>query len=433
MDPLAAYEPFASVGIALAAGLLIGLEREQSPGQEADASSFLGGIRTYPLLALGGALASLLGRTLSPWLVPLGLLGVLALVAISYAERVRKERDRTLTTEASICVTFLLGALATSAGVIEPVSRRVVVVAALAVVVTFLLSAKPLLGHVLERVSKDDLYATIKFLIVAVLVLPLLPNVAVGPLGAINPFDVGLMVVFIAGIGFVGYVASRFWGTGRGLAVTALLGGLASSTAVTLSFAGRVRKQPDLAPTAAAAIVLASTIMFVRILVEVAVAYHPLLRSLIWPALAMTAVGSAAGFFLYRRAAADGQAPSVELTNPVELSTAVRFGLLFAAVLLVSKAAQQYAGAAGMYVAAAVSGATDVDAITLSTAQLAKQGLDPRVATTTVLIGAVSNTFMKAVLAISLGGASVGRPVAFAFLATFAAGITTVTGIWLLS
>ena len=426
------YEPLLSIGIAVATGLLIGLEREQAQGAEADSGSFLGGVRTYPLFALLGALSVLLVPVLSLWVPLAAFLGLLALVAISYADDVKKDRDRGLTTEASILVTFLLGALASSTGIVEPVSRRVIVVAALAVIVTFLLSSKPRLHALVERVSKDDLYATVKFLIVAVLVLPLLPNAAVGPLDVINPFSVGLMVVLIASISFVGYVASRVLGTGRGLAVTAMLGGLVSSTAVTLSFAGRARKEPALAPVAAVAIVLASTIMFARILVEVAVVHRPLLRLLALPVAAMAATGVIAGVILYRKANAAGQTPAgAPLSNPFELSTAVRFGLLYAGVLLISKAAQLYAGPAGMYAAAALAGTTDVDAITLSTASLARDGLDARVATTIILVGAVSNTVVKASLAAVLGGWLVGKPVVIAYGAMLVAATATGAGLWL--
>lgn len=428
---LESYEPFVSIGIALAAGLLIGLEREQAQGVEADRPSFLGGVRTFPLFALLGTLSVLLGRELGVWLPLVTFVGILVFVAISFADDVRRERDRGLTTEASILVTFLLGALASSRGIVEPMNRRVIVVAALAVLVTFLLSVKPRMQAIVARVSKDDLYATLKFLIVVVLVLPLLPDTTMGPLDVINPFNVGLMVVLIAGISFAGYVSSRTLGAGRGLAVTALLGGLVSSTAVTLAFAGRARKEPALAPMAAVAVVLASTIMLARILVEVAVVYRPLLRPVALPIVAMALAGILAGVLLYRRANAPTEAqPGVALTNPFELSTAVRFGLIYAGVLLVSKAAQLHAGPAGMYAAAALAGTTDVDAITLSTASLAEGGLDARVATTTILIGAVSNTIVKAVMAATLGGWALGRPVAIAYGSMLLAGAAAVGWLW---
>ncbi|HEU5075730.1 MAG TPA: MgtC/SapB family protein [Polyangiaceae bacterium] len=425
------YEPFVSVGIALAAGLLIGLERERAEGPETERGSFLGGLRTYPLFSLLGVLSVLLGPALS-WGVPLlAFFGILILVAISYADDVKKDRDRGLATEASILVTFLLGALAGSRGAVEPAGRRVVAVAALAVVVTFLLSSKPRLGAVVERISKDDFYATLKFLIVAVLVLPLLPNETMGPLDVINPFEVGLMVVLIAGLGFLGYVFSRLLGAGRGLIVTALLGGLVSSTAVTLSFAGRARKEVALAPLAAVAIVCASVIMFGRILVEVAFVHRPLLALLTIPVVAMAAAGAIAATVLYRRARPqDFVSPTVALSNPFELSLAVRFGLLFAGVLLATKAAQVYAGPSGMYAAAAVAGVTDVDAITLSTASLVKSGLDPRTASTTILIGAVSNTVAKATIAAFVGGWALARLVVAAYAAMVIAAIAAGAWLW---
>jgi uncharacterized membrane protein (DUF4010 family) len=365
------------------------------------------------------------------WLPVSSFIGLLTLVAIAYADDVRKGRDRGLTSEASILMTFLLGALASSTGVIEPMSQRVLVVAALAVIVTFLLSSKPRLHALVGRVSNEDLYATVRFLIVAVLVLPLLPNTTVGPLDVINPFHVGLMVVFIAGISFVGYVATRVLGTGRGLVTTALLGGLVSSTAVTLSFAGRARKEPALVPLAAAAIVLASTIMFARILVEVAVLYRPLLRHLTLPVTAMAAAGIVVGAILFRRAHSKGKtSPDVPLSNPFELGVAIRFGLVFGCVLLASKAAQIYAGPAGMYAASALAGTTDVDAITLSTANMARDGLDAHVATTTIVVGAVSNTIVKAAMTAVLGGWNLGKLVLIGYGAMLVAAAVTGVALW---
>ena len=424
------YEPFLSLGVALAAGFLIGLEREQAQAPSPDQGSFLGGLRTFPLVALLGALSMLLGQALS-WGLPLvGFFGLLTLVAISYADDVKKDRDRGLTSEAAILFTFLLGSLATSGGVVEPASRRAIVVAALAVVVTFLLSSKRRLHAIVDRVSRNDLYATVKFLIVVVIVLPLLPKDPVGPLDVIKPFNVGLMVVLIAGLSFVGYVSSRVWGGGRGLIVTALLGGLVSSTAVTLSFAGRARKEASLVPIAAVAIVSASAIMFGRILIEVVVVYRPLLTLLGIPLLAMAAAGLTVATLMYRRASSpDVTGPEVPLSNPFELSAAVRFGLLYAGVQLATKAAQQYAGSSGMYAAAALAGVTDVDAITLSTSTLAREGLEPRVASTTILIGAASNTIAKAVITCVLGGWPLARLALIAYSTMLVA--AALAGVWL--
>lgn len=403
-----AYEPFISIGIALGAGLLIGIEREQS--QAPDTETFLGGARTFPLFALLGALSVILAQSLTVAFPIVAFAGVVVLVALSYADDLKKGHGRGMTTEVAALVTFAIGQLAGSAELLAPWSHRVLVVAALAVLVTFLLSSKPRLQSVMERVTKDDFYSTVKFLILAVLVLPLLPDTPMGPLDVVRPFQVGVMVVLIASIGFVGYVASRILGQGRGLVVTAIAGGLVSSTAVTLSFAGRAKKDPSMVPGAALAIVLASTIMLGRVLVEVAVVHLPLVGALAIPLGAMAVAGLVTGGVLYRRTPpAAPSSSALPLSNPFELSTAIRFGLIYVAIVVISKAAQTYAGAAGMYVAAAVAGATDVDAITLSTAGMARDGLDAGVATTTILIGVVSNTIVKTVMAATLGGWALGR------------------------
>ena len=428
------YEPFISIGVALAAGLLIGFEREQSQSPDTGQIGFLGGARTYPLFALVGALSVLLGHGTWSFFPLLSFLGMLGLVTISYADDVRKERDRGLTTEASLLLTFLLGALGATRTLILPESRRVIFVLGIAVVVTMLLSSKPRLKNLVRHVSSDDLYATLKFLIIAVLILPLLPNATFGPLNVLNPFNIGLMVALIAGVSFVGYVAIRMLGPGRGLAVTALIGGLIASTAVTLASAGRAKQDQDLAPAAALAIVLASTIMSARVLFEVAVVYRPLVAPLLPPIGAMFAVGMAASLLLYRHSRKQsGALSSSEVTfqNPFELGSAVKSGLLFALVLLGAKAAQNYAGTKGIYVAALFAGTTDVDAITLSTANLARGGLATQIAVTTIVIGVTANTIVKGSMAVIVGGGRLARPVIGAFAAILIAGALGVALSWM--
>jgi uncharacterized membrane protein (DUF4010 family) len=410
------------LGLALAAGLLVGLEREQSRDPDGKGGSFLGGVRTYPLFALLGALSVLVGAATTVWIPVAALLGLAAFLAVSFAADVRAGSDRGLTSESAALVTFMLGALAASDRVIPAPSERGVVVGATAVVVTFLLSSKPRLHGLVQRVSPDDLYATIKFLIVAVVILPLLPNRPLGPLQVINPFNVGLMVVLIAGLSFVGYVAQRMLGAGKGLVLTALLGGLVSSTAVTLAFANRARREGSLAPMAAVAIVLASVVMFGRVLVEVAVVHPPLLRSVAAPLAAMAAGGVIAAVVMRRRTSAE--------EKPFELGAAVKMAVLFAGVLLVSKAAQTWAGSRGLYLAAVLGGTTDVDAITLSTANLARDGLEPRVATATILLGVATNTAVKAGIAAVVGGARLGRIVAVTSVVMLAAGGAALAVTW---
>ncbi|MBA3459490.1 MAG: MgtC/SapB family protein [Deltaproteobacteria bacterium] len=401
MEP---YETHLGVATALAVGLLVGLEREQTKGTR---GGQIGGVRTFAVVALVGALATLLGPA-SLWVPLIALLGVISLVAISYAADVKKDTDRGMTTEITVIGVYLLAALAVSRGVIEPMEDRLLLVAAIGVAMTFLLSSKEFFHNFAQRVSRDDFYATVKFLIVAVIALPLLPNRDMGPLGAINPRTLGMLVVMISGLSFLGYVAMRLWGARRGLILSAALGGLVSSTAVTLSFSRRAKDHPDLAPMAAGAIAIAWLIMLGRVAIVVALIDAPLMRTLGIPLGAMF-LGGLIGFVLtFRRS---GEMPKMELKNPFELGSAIKVTFMFAVVLLASRAAVEYVGDGGLYLAAALGGSTDVDAITVSTAKLAQSTISHDVATITICIGIAVNTIVKAGLAIGLGGSALGKRV----------------------
>jgi uncharacterized membrane protein (DUF4010 family) len=397
------FEPHLSLLTALAVGLLIGLEREQVKAETGGGA--IGGIRTYPIFALIGGLATML-ETASMWLPLIALGGVITLLAISYAGDVRKGADHGLTTEASVLATYLFGALATSRGVIEPMSTRLLLVVALGVILTFLLSSKQRLHGFVAKVSREDLFSTIKFLIAAAIVLPLLPREDLGPLDAINPFSVGLMVVLISGLSFLGYVAMRLYGKGRGVMLSAAIGGLVSSTAVTFAFANRTKEDPKLAPVAAAAIAIASTIMIARVAVLVGVINPGLLGELA-PALVGAGIGAILGGFVGYRGTKKQDSDDLGVKNPFELGNAIRFGIAFAVILLVTKAARHYLGDQGLFIAAGVAGLTDVDAVSLSTAKQA--GPDDAAAAIAILIAVASNTIVKSSIAWVIGGRRLGK------------------------
>jgi uncharacterized membrane protein (DUF4010 family) len=424
-----AYEPFLSLGLALAAGLLIGLEREQSAPADPRAESFLGGARTHPLVALTGGLAALLARRLGVAVVVAPFAALVVFLVVNYVDDVRRGKDRGLTSEAAFMVSFLLGALALSPELVPGTGRRFVVVLGTAVVAAALLSSKPVLQPLMRRVSREDVASTLKFLIVAVVLVPLLPDRSLGPLGALNPRVVGWMMLLVTGVSFVGYAATRLLGPARGLGLTGLVGGLVSSTAVTLSMSARAREDGRLARPAALAVVLASSVVFVRIEVMVALVNGELARLLAVPMLAMGAAGLAASLAVHRSGAATAAAP-VELRNPVSLSAAAQFTLLFAGVLVASKAANAWLGPAGVYVAALAAGTADMDAIALSMAELAPAQLPVRVAATAIFLAGVANTVVKGILAVSIGGWAFGRTVVLAFGAILAAGGLSLLVVW---
>lgn len=426
------YEPFASLGLAAAAGLLIGLERERSKPPAESGISFLGGARTHPLLALAGGVGTLAARELGAAAVVIPFVALVTFLGVNYAGEVRRDLHRGITSEAAFLLSFLLGALALTEEVL-PAPKKIFAVASVAVVATFLLSAKPMIHPLVRRVSTEDATATMKFLILAVVVLPLLPNREVGPLAVWNPFQIGVLVVLISALSFVGYAAIRLLGTRRGLGVTGVVGGVVSSTAVTLAMAGRARERPEVADSAALAVMLASTVMFLRVLAIVAIVNPGLNAEVATPMLVATAGGVAATFALWMRSGrAHPRAGEVAFRNPFELGTAVTFALLFAVILLGSKAATVYLGSAGTYAAGVVAGSTDVDAITLSMAKLAAQGgVSPTVAAATIFLGTASNTLVKGVMAAVVGGWGFGRRVLLAQLAVLAAGAAGAAVAWL--
>ncbi len=427
------YELFASLGLAAAAGLLIGLERERSKAGDAAREGFLGGARTHPLLALGGGVATLAARELgaAAFAIPFGAL--VLLLGLNYAGEVQRDRHRGITSEVAFLLSFLLGALALTQAVIPALAHKVVAVGSIAVIAAFLLSAKPMLHPLVRRISTEDLTATLEFLVVAVVILPLLPDRAYGPFEVLNPFQIGVLMVLISALSFAAYVAIRLLGARRGLGVTGLVGGLVSSTAVTLSRAGRARERPQICDSAALAVMLASTVMFARVLVIVMLVNPALRGHVALPMVAGMGGGVLASLYLWLRSGrAVTREETVALSNPFELGAALKFALAFAVILVGAKAATIFFGSAGTYAAGLLAGLTDVDAITLTVAKLAADGGVPaHVAATTIFLGTASNTLAKGVMGAVVGGWPFGRRVLGAQLAVLAAGAAGAALAWM--
>ncbi len=414
-------EIFLGFLIALAAGALIGLEREQSGTLEKKPR--IGGVRTFPLIALAGALSALTAHTLGVWPILGSLLVVGAFLSVSYYQEWSKEAAPGVTTEVAALITFLLGVLALLPGLPLATGQRYLLIVASAGVVMALLSFKALLHQAVARVSEDDIYATAKFVILVLVVLPLLPDRTYGPLDVLNPFNIGLMIVLIAGISFLGYIATRIVGERRGMAVTGILGGLASSTAVTLSVSSRARESPATVALAAVAILMASGTMFARILAIIGIVDLELLPALLWPIGIMMVAGYGIALALFLRSRQEmPETEPVALRNPFELGSALKFGLFYVVVIFVTKAAQTFLGDRGLYASSVLAGTTDVDAITLSVARFHREGLESMTATVAITLAAVTNTVVKAGIAAWLGGRELAVPVIMGLGAALGAG-----------
>jgi uncharacterized membrane protein (DUF4010 family) len=405
---------------ALLIGALVGIERErhtlehETPG--------VAGLRTFILYALFGALCGWLALQFrSPWLLGAGLLAAGAVQVTGYVLAARRDPDNVgQTTEIAALVTFLLGAVAAA-------GERELAVGAGVLIAAVLAYKQPLHGFV-DKLGSDDLYAVLRLLIATFIVLPILPDEPLDPWETLNPQALWLLVLLISGLSLVGYVLTRVLGAHRGIPITGLAGGLASSTAVTLSLA-RQSREPQYAKAGAAivaGVLLAWTVSFARVFVEVLVVNRALLPAVLPALAAMSLVCAAgAGLMLRRAGKAGAEAREVPLRNPFSLTSAIKFAAVFAVVLLVVKLVQLHAPATGMYVVAAIAGTTDVDAMTLSMAEYARSN-SPQVAAHAITIAVLSNTVVKTGMVVAIGDPSIRKPVLLTTAAIVAAGVIAI-------
>jgi len=392
MDPQ--FRELAGLVAAALGGAAIGVEREWSGHASGPAARFAG-VRTFTLL---GLLAGVAGWLWQAGAVPLAaalLAGGAALVVAAYVAASRTDVDGT--TEVAALVVLAAGALA-GAG-------RLALASAIIAASALLLVEKSRLHALVARLDDASLRAGIRFSVMAVVILPLLPRGPYGPLGGVRPRELWVWVLFFSGLSFAGFLARRAVGARFGYVVTGLLGGLVSSTNVTFTFAGASRTQPSLGGALAAGVLGASTILFVRVALAVIALNASLLPVLLPYVIAPFAVGLLGTIVgMWRQREAGPELPSA--ANPLQISAALKMTVLFQAVLFAVFAMNLVWGTAGVFASGAVLGLTDVDALTISMARSGGIAVDPAVAARAIAIGILSNTVMKAVLAISLGRAS---------------------------
>jgi uncharacterized membrane protein (DUF4010 family) len=381
---------FYRFGVAVVLGFFMGLQREYAYRRREEEGELMAGARTFPIIALLGAASALGASELgSAWPFAMTVIAVGVLLAVGHFWQAR-EREMGLTTEMAALVAFFTGALCFW-GYLRLAS-------ALGVGTAVLLSLKVQTHRFARRIDSEDVFATLKFAVITVIVLPLLPKQGYGPapFDVLVPYNVWLMVVLISGISFLGYVLIQVIGPRRGVSLTGILGGLASSTAVTLSVAERSRDSEGLDRPFALAVLLAWAIMYVRVIVEVGVVHPPLLVTVWAPVVGVCAAGLTYCTYLYAVQPSGEQEEPQTVRNPFRLAPAITFGVLYAVILVLTNWAQSYSGDAGVYLSSVVAGLADVDAITLSMAQLNQKGdLDARTATRAIVIAAAANTVLK--------------------------------------
>lgn len=411
-----------SFATALFIGALIGIDRERK--KRATATESIGGLRTFIVVALLGAMSAWLSRTFEiPWLFGVVGVCVAAVVVAGYVMHVRHSPDSLgVTTEVAALATYLLGGMA--------LSDRPEIAVALGITITAALAWKVPLHLFVGRIETHELYAGLQLLIATFIVLPILPDHAVDPWQALNPHEIWVLVILISTLSLSGYVAARLLGPSRGTLLTGLFGGLASSTAVTLTFARRSRDEHGTSDgVLAAGLIVAWTVMFARIVFLTAFVHAPLMPRVATEMIAMAAAAGVCGLIALRRndrAAEEQDARDVPLANPFRLMAAIRFAAIFAAVLVVVAIMRRHMPESGLYLAAGLAGLTDVDAITLSLSRQAREGLDPRLAANAIALAAVTNTLVKFALVAFLGSSVLRRRIGWTTLAILAAGAIAV-------
>jgi uncharacterized membrane protein (DUF4010 family) len=405
--------------IAILLGALVGIEREKHKREKTETGQ-TAGLRTFILLALLGACAGWLSHELkTPWILAVALLIVGAFVVVGYLVTTRgTPQSAGMTTEVAAIVVFLLGAMV-MLGFSE-------IAIAIGVITAAVLAYKQPLHGFVKKLGWGDVYAGLRLLIATFIALPLLPDKPIDPWGALNPYQLWLLVILISGLSLVGYALTRWLGPGRGALVTGLAGGLVSSTAVTLSFSREARLTPKNTTALACGILLAWAVMFARVLVLVAVVNRALLAPILVPFGVMgLVVGGFAAFFYRRDGTPKQHATGLKIANPFSLTEAAKFAAFFAVVLVAVKIAQDNFSESGVYAVAALAGLTDVDAITLSMADFAKSGT-AQVAVTAIVVAALVNTAVKCAIALFLGGTSLGKPLLLTTAVMLIAGLASV-------
>ncbi|MCV6587729.1 MAG: MgtC/SapB family protein [Marinobacterium sp.] len=391
--------------VAFAQGLLIGLERGWRQRREKDGAR-IAGFRTYGLLGLMGGFTGLLAGD-EGLLVGLVLIAITLFLLIGHLIEMARNNDIGMTSLVAGILTFILGAAACRGYTGES--------AAATVLVLFLLNYKAPVHAALRALKPHELQATLKLLLISVVILPVLPNTGMGPWQAINPYQVWWMVVLISAISFCGYFAMRIVGQQKGALLTGLLAGLASSTALTLSFSRLAREETEGQNVLAASILVACGTMFPRILVVSTVLNEALLTIIAPPLLIMTAViyGSA-GLLLWRHRGQIKQHPQPEqkrktgLKNPLDLTTALLFAFVLVVIMLLSLWLKTLLGDSGVLILSFLSGITDVDPITLTLSRMAPDGITLTLATLGILLAASVNSLVKGGLACSIAGMRFG-------------------------
>ncbi|HEU4860148.1 MAG TPA: MgtC/SapB family protein [Chitinophagaceae bacterium] len=387
--------------LSLGLGLLVGMQRESAKSKTA-------GIRTFPLITLTGTVCGLLAKEFDAWILAVGLLAITLLLVVGNLHRMKNNVEGSgITTEIAVLFMYAMGAYL--------VFGEMMIAVVLTGVVTVLLHFKATLHGWVDRFGADDLRAIMQFVLISMIILPILPDITYDRYDSLNPKNIWLMVVLIVGISLVGYFIYKFIGSKAGVLLGGILGGLISSTATTVSYSRMARNTEAVNRLAAFVILTASAVSMVRVMIEISVVAPSSFRSFIYPLAAELLVMIILVVILFFRNREE-KAKMPEQSNPAELKGALIFALLYGAISFTSAAVKDNFGDQALYIVSIISGLTDLDAITLSTAKMSEQnGLEPGLGWRLILVATLSNLVFKAGMAMVMGNRKLGRIVGILF------------------
>lgn len=405
--------------IAIVIGFMLGLQRDIAYHRKK--RNGFAGARTFAMIALVGYLSAWMNQKIE-FFVLVSFLIVGAFVLISYLYKSIYKQLSGSTTEFTMIITYILGLL-----VFFSKAQYAILIA---IVILILLDIKGRLKHFRSFITPKDMQSTILFLVMTFIILPLLPDATIDPFGVFNPYETWIMVVLIAGISFMGYIAIKVLGTQRGIYITGIFGGLVSSTAVSITLSKIYALKQNFLKSFAGAIAISYSIMYIRVLVEAFVINPTLAKAIMIPYLLASLFAFAFVFYLYKQSCNTQSVEELKInSNPLEISEALKLGLLFGIIFGSIAFFQSRFGDAGIYLVAFLSGLTDVDAITLSLSKLALSKISMEVAINGIVIATIVNSVVKLGIVWVVGGKKIGMLIALYYLITLSAMIVP---LWML-
>jgi len=397
--------------ISLGIGLILGLEREYDKLKEEQGFA---GIRTFPIVAIIGFILGNLTTAYTPWLVIIIAAAFLLFLALSHLSIVQKHLMTGITTNMALFATLILGVM-----VANHLHKEAV---ATAVIVVTLLSLKTTFNTFIKNITSEELFAFIKFSIIALLILPFLPNQDYGPEGLLNPFEIGAIIVIVSFLNFIGYFLVKYVGSKRGILLTAILGGLISSTAVAWIYASRSKESPELSKEYAAGIIIASAIMFPRLAILAYIFNSAILSYLVIPFTILTLICLISALIFIKKNT-DVPKTAINLGNPLNIWNALGFGGIYVVILFAVFYGNQFFGESGLYYSALIAGLADTDAITISMAKFGALEEKLTLATNVIITATISNMIVKLGITYFKGSKKTGKLIMLIFGTVILVGI----------